>query len=115
MTVTTSNGFTVVEAGSGQTAVRLVYQNPADAALEAFRRTGESRVILSGGCFANRLLTSLFRSALMKRGMEVFVPSIVLIRFVFIFFLFVYGHSTKEIKICCFYLPFICWIIGMIR
>ena len=34
-TLTTSNGFTVVEAGSGQSAVRLVYQNPADAALEA--------------------------------------------------------------------------------
>ncbi|MCR4763166.1 MAG: carbamoyltransferase HypF [Lachnospiraceae bacterium] len=47
----------------------------ADAALEAFRRTGERRVILSGGCFANRLLTSLLRSALEKRGMEVFVPS----------------------------------------
>lgn len=34
-TVTTTNGVTVIETGSGQNAVRLVYQNPTDAALEA--------------------------------------------------------------------------------
>ena len=34
-TVTTTNGVTVIEAGSGRNAVRLVYQNPTDAALLA--------------------------------------------------------------------------------
>ena len=50
-TVTTSNGFTVVEAGSGQTAVRLVYQNPADAALEATNCTAAARAQgVTNGC-----------------------------------------------------------------
>lgn len=50
-TVTTSNGFTVVEAGSGQTAVRLVYQNPADAALEATNCTAAAQAQgVTNGC-----------------------------------------------------------------
>jgi hypothetical protein len=50
-TVTTSNGFTVVEAGSGQSAVRLVYQNPADAALEATNCTAAAQAQgVTNGC-----------------------------------------------------------------
>ena len=34
-TVTTSNGVTEISVGSGRNAMRLVYENPTDAALEA--------------------------------------------------------------------------------
>lgn len=50
-TITSTNGFTVVEAGSGQTAVRLVYQNPADAALEATNCTAAAQAQgVTNGC-----------------------------------------------------------------
>ena len=58
-----------VEGGTGGPVIAAKFHNGlAEAAVEVARRTGENRVVLSGGCFQNRYLTERLVRRLQEEG-----------------------------------------------